>query len=293
MKEKEDKARRFRPADVRPPRRPVRVRQKTYRDYAGVRRLGRCVRIGGVVLAVVLLLYAGYVVVRGVIPYMERQAALEAAASSSASEESTPSSTVQEPLVYDELGLPVYENAVSLRMINRENPTGAEDVPSLATFQGGLVDERIVPALEAMVAAAAEDGVEMHVLGGYVSYAEQENLFNDCVRRLEGDGLTHIMAMNNAEKQVGRAGMCDMQTGMCVRLGGDPETFTTTRAYAWLNNHALTYGFVFRYPVGTDEATGHGEDPTVLRYVGAANARQMRRLNMTLEEYAAYVAKQG
>ena len=80
---------------------------------------------------------------------------------------------------------------------------------------------------------------------------------------------------------------------MCVRIRGNAETFTANPVYEWLNNNALHYGFVFRYPEGTEDLTGHECDLLVLRYVGTENARQLRRLNMCLEEFAEYISHQG
>lgn len=278
------------PLDARENQRMLRRRANTSRDYATLQRMGVILRVGGVLLALVLLVYGGYVVVNGVLPYME-----EKMNSSQVSEEvsSAPESALELPLRFDELGLPIYENEVSLRVINAAFPAEEEDAPELAAFQGALVDERILPALEAMFAAAEKDGVSLRAAEGYVSHGQQSIAFDQRVEKLVGEGMTAVMAANQAEKQVGRPGKCDLQTGLCVRISGDRETFTTTDAYDWLNNHALTYGFVFRYPVGVEEHTGHEEDLLVLRYVGAENARQMRRLNMCLEEYVEYISRQG
>ena len=39
------------------------------------------------------------------------------------------------------------------------------------------------------------------------------------------EGLTTVMANTQARLTVPMAGECDQQTGLCVQLEGDPETF--------------------------------------------------------------------
>lgn len=286
------KNRHFRTEEPRGDEKQLRRRGNTSRDYASLQRLGRGLWVGGLLLAVVLVVYGLYAVKHGLIPYLENQQAVSSAESQEESlPESLPVST--QPMLYDDKGLPVYDNAVSLRIINNTHPAEQTDVPVLGVFQGSFVDERILPALEALFAAAAEDDIRLNVTGGYVSFTEQDAAFNERVRKLEAEGTTSIMAVNHAERQVGRAGRCDLQTGMCVRIRGNAETFTANPVYEWLNNNALHYGFVFRYPEGTEDLTGHECDLLVLRYVGTENARQMRRLNMCLEEFAEYISHQG
>lgn len=296
MKPKHSRPKRYRESSGRPVPPPKRPKTKfnAYRDYADVLWMGRFLKIFGVLLALVVVAFGIYVATNGILPYLKQQkevsSMLSGSSSSASSEESTVS--VEPAVTYDENGLPVYADSISLKLINKDHSAPADDVPELASFQGVSVDERIVPALQAMVDAAAKDGVTLEFSGGYVSYEEQETLFNEAVSRLEQSGMTHIMAMTTAEKQVGRPGMCDFQTGLCVRLTSSGD-FTKSEAYQWLNNFAITYGFVFRYPANGEVSTGMEADLTVIRYVGSAHARQMRRLDMTVEDYVDYLGWQG
>ena len=45
------------------------------------------------------------------------------------------------------------------------------------------------------------------------------------------------------------------------------------------------YGFILRYPQGKESVTGHSYEPEHYRYVGASAAKQIRELDLTLEEY--------
>mgnify|MGYP000284926528 CR=1 FL=1 len=66
------------------------------------------------------------------------------------------------------------------------------------------------------------------------------------------------------------AGESDMQSGMCLQVEADPETFGDSRTCSWLRNNMGKYGFVFRYPADKEDYTGCTEDLTVIRYVAAA-----------------------
>ena len=96
-----------------------------------------------------------------------------------------------------------------------------------------------------------------------------------------------------ARLEVPMAGESDMQSGMCLRVEADPETFGDSRTCSWLRNNMGKYGFVFRYPADKEDYTGCTEDLTVIRYVGSGHATSMQQLSMCLEEYISYLSRQG
>ena len=107
------------------------------------------------------------------------------------------------------------------------------------------------------------------------------------------EGLTTVMARTQARLEVPMAGESDMQSGMCLRVEADPETFGDSRTCSWLRNNMGKYGFIFRYPEGKESYTGCTADPGVIRYVGSAAAAAMQQRSMCLEEYIDYLASQG
>jgi len=196
--------------------------------------------------------------------------------------------------VYDEMGLPVYDNDMCLFVINRASPAGPDFVPTLYTAEGVAVDARIADALRQMTAAAQEDGLGLVFTEGYISYEDQGKLFDSMVDELMNgeNGLTTVMAKTEASSRQPPAGQSDFQTGLCVRVSGDPETFADSRTYSWLRSNMGKYGFIFRYPEDKDDMTGMKADPTVIRYVGSANAAAMQQRSMCLEEYITYLNNQ-
>lgn len=248
--------------------------------------------------AVIGLVIAGGLVVAGLfvwsylVPYFHEELQIGAA---SGLESEPASSEVSALPVYDEMGLPVYDNEVNLFVINPEEPAQEDFAPQLGAAAGVQVDSRIVAAVELMAAAAKEDGLALTFTEGYVSYQEQGERFEEKVDELMEEGLTAVMARTEAQSLVPEAGESDFQTGMCLRLAvsGDAESFEKSKTYSWLRNNMGKYGFIFRYPEGKESYTGCTADPSVIRYVGSAAAAAMQQRSMCLEEYIDYLASQG
>ena len=248
--------------------------------------------------AVIGLVIAGGLVVAGLfvwsylVPYFHEELQIGA---TSGLESEPASSEVSALPVYDEMGLPVYDNEVNLFVINPEEPAQEDFAPQLGAAAGVQVDSRIVAAVELMAAAAKEDGLALTFTEGYVSYQEQGERFEEKVDQLMEEGLTAVMARTEAQSLVPEAGESDFQTGMCLRLAvsGDAESFEKSKTYSWLRNNMGKYGFIFRYPEGKESYTGCTADPSVIRYVGSAAAAAMQQRSMCLEEYIDYLASQG
>ena len=111
-------------------------------------------------------------------------------------------------------------------------------------------------------------------------------------RLMDTQDLTTVMARDEAARTEPEPGESDFQTGLCLRLYGDPATFADSRTYTWLKANMGTYGFVFRYPAYKEEATGLTADWTVIRYVGRTHAQAMQQLSLCLEEYLDYLDSQ-
>lgn len=194
---------------------------------------------------------------------------------------------------YDGMGLPIYGEEVCLFVINQNSPAEKSYEPGLLTVGGIQVDSRVAGALRLLSAAAEEDGFSLEFAEGYVSYEEQEKRFNAVVNRLiKEEGLTTVMARTEAASEEPQPGQSDFQSGMCVKLSGDPETFGGSKIYSWLKANMGKYGFVFRYPEYKEDVTGIKADPTVIRYVGGQCAAAMQQRSMCLEEYISYLDSQ-
>lgn len=226
------------------------------------------------------------------VPYFQAEMRISTS-SSSQQEENSLSSQVEMPS-YDSMGLPVYGDDVSLFVINQQEPQDASYVPNLVEAQGVQVEAHIVSALDMMVEAAKDDGLALVFTEGYVSYETQQQRYEERVQQLmDQESLTTVMARTQARLEVPMAGECDLQTGLCVRVDANPDTFADSRTCSWLRTNMGKYGFIFRWPEDDEDYTGCAADLTVLRYVGSENATAMQQRSMCLEEYISYLASQG
>lgn len=264
-------------------RRSMFVSQEKQAQHQAARRLKLWSRVVAAVLITGAVLLAGFFIWFFMVPYFRQEistGALPAGADAS-----------QEPASdYDELGLPVYDDSINLFIINSASPD-PDYVPSLARVENIDVDSHIADALRQLTAAAKEDGLVLIFSDGYVSYEEQGERFEQTAKELmNDDDLTAVMAKTTARAVTPMAGESDFQTGLCIRLAADKETFARSKTYAWLRDNMGRYGFVFRYPDGKTNYTSVDPDPTVLRYVGGAHAAVIQQRSMCLEEYISYIS---
>lgn len=261
----------------------------------GLRRWGAVRTTAGILACAVLAVGAYMAVTRYIIP-SSKQIVPQATALPSTEEsgiaEGSAVSEAEEPTVkYDtKTGLPIYEDQEILFRVNARNPLPESYAPELVEAEGITVDKKIAEALRAMKIQAGEDGVDLQLQSGFVSAKEQETLFEQMVDTLiKKEKYTKIMARAKAEKYVPKPGTADTQTGLCITVKGERETFAQSATYTWLNKFAVDFGFVFRYPEGKENETGLNADTRVLRYVGSEHATKMRQLSLCLEEYVDYL----
>lgn len=192
----------------------------------------------------------------------------------------------------EEEALPVYDNSFNLVLANSTEALPENYLIQITEFHGVSLDKRIVPALEKMIEAAAQDGVTLTVVSGYRSSEKQDAEFERRVEELMANGSTRVRAEASVQSSFGRGGYNESQTGLTVGFATDEEPFSSSEASRWLTKNSILYGFILRFPQGSEETTGREYDPSQYRYVGIQNAEKMRQLSMCLEEYAEYLNEQ-
>lgn len=266
-------------------RRRLFVSQEKQAQHQAARKLKLWSRVVAAAAITGAVLIAGFFLWFFMIPYFQQEIMTGA--------QPTDPGASQEPVPdYDELGLPIYDDSVNLFVINSQNPS-SDYVPKLAEIENVRVDSRITDALRQLVAAAKEDSIVLIFTDGYVSYEEQGERFEKTAQqKMNDENLTAVMAKTTARAQTPMAGESDFQTGLCLRLVGDKETYARSKTYSWLKANMGRYGFVFRYPEDKTNYTNVDPDPTVIRYVGGENAAAMQQRSMCLEEYISYINDQ-
>lgn len=180
-----------------------------------------------------------------------------------------------------------------LKVINKANPLDKEYVPELAEAESFRVNVLAQKALGEMLKAAEEASVNLQISQGYISYEEQDALYNEMYSSIkEQNNFTSIKAEAQTVKLVPKAGQSEAQTGLLIVFSDkDEEDFSKSRSFSWLSENAVNYGFVLRYPKDKEDVTSMSYNPSVYRFVGQKNALQMRMLGMCLEEFADYTAQ--
>ena len=138
------------------------------------------------------------------------------------------------------------------------------------------VDPDAQAAFDKMQAAAAAEGLNIYISSGFRSYDYQSGLYDRYVQR---------SGKAEADRYSARPGHSEHQTGLAFDLNSIDMTFADTDECAWVNEHCAEYGFIIRYPKGSESITGYMYEPWHLRYLGTENAKKVYDSGLTLEEY--------
>ena len=137
-------------------------------------------------------------------------------------------------------------------------------------------------ALEAMFAAAQENGYTLYIKSAYRSYQTQNTMYHNRLEKYKKD-----------DGVVAYPGSSDHQTGLGVdvlnyewtRKEGMTPAFGETAEAKWMASVCAEYGFILRYLEGKEDITGIIYEPWHFRYVGEPVARYIMNNGLTLEEF--------
>jgi len=170
-------------------------------------------------------------------------------------------------------------------VVNKRLPlTPAGFEPDLVVVDEHLVARVAARDLTALLAAAARDGLPLHVASAYRSAAYQRGVYDGIVAR-DGRAL--------ADRWSARPGHSEHQTGLAVDVDSPahPECridacFGELDEGRWVARNAGRFGFLVRYTPADAAVTGYRPEPWHLRYVGRPLARELDRTGTaTLEEF--------
>ncbi|PPB48876.1 hypothetical protein C4K88_09035 [Arthrobacter pityocampae] len=147
-----------------------------------------------------------------------------------------------------------------------------------------LLRPDVADAVEDMFAAAAADDVDLTMVSGYRSFADQESTYAYWVGQYGGPaGADTVSARPGySEHQTGLAFDIAQADGACTLV----LCFKDTPAGQWAAKNAAEFGFVLRYPLGLHEITGFSAESWHFRYVGKDVSLAMKAAGTkTLEEH--------
>jgi zinc D-Ala-D-Ala carboxypeptidase len=138
-------------------------------------------------------------------------------------------------------------------------------------------------AFESMRKEALKQNIDLVAFSTYRDFARQKELYNGYVAK---DG------QEAADRYSARPGYSEHQTGLAFDIGeaGQEEhwasaSFGDTKGGKWLAENAHNYGFILRYPKGSESITGYMHESWHYRYVGKKAAAEIYKKGITLEQY--------
>lgn len=159
-----------------------------------------------------------------------------------------------------------------------------------------FVDVEVNKAFEKLKKQLSKKGIDATVNSAGRTVEQQTQFFNKQVQ-LKGEEETL--------KTVARPGHSEHHLGLCLDVNLDslmakierrinPKKAEKMREkmYEDMTKILSDYGFVLRYPKGKEMETGYPFERWHIRYVGLENAKQMKELDMSLEEYLKYLKEQ-
>ncbi len=172
-----------------------------------------------------------------------------------------------------------------LVLVNFDNPVPSWYKPDLTDSFGVQMDRSVMEPFADMRTDASRDGVSLWISSAYRDSALQSSLFQREVEEYVKTSPTYSEAVAAAARSVARPGYSEHETGLALDLNGVKNDFDTTPAFRWLDRHAQEYGFILRYPKNKESVTKIRYEPWHFRYVGAENAKAIRKAGLCLEEY--------
>lgn len=174
-----------------------------------------------------------------------------------------------------------------------------EEVPAsdLVTLDNGmLLNQKIVNAYQALVAAAKQAGFSLVLISAYRSVSYQTEVFQGYVDEAMNQGLTEEAAIAQVKETSTEPGFSEHHTGLAFDIIDEEwnrnftdqplsQNFGETPGGQWLAEHAREYGFILRYPQDKESITEITYEPWHFRYVGVESAKYIEENNLSLEEY--------
>lgn len=178
-----------------------------------------------------------------------------------------------------------------LTLVNASSPMEEGYVPELAEIENHYYfDARAVSWLQNMLSDGREEGLDFWVCSAYRTIEKQTELYEDKVRRLEAEGMSHAQALREAGTEVAYPGTSEHGLGLAVDIVARDyqmldEKQEQTEEQQWLIENCWKYGFILRYPTDKTKETGIIYEPWHYRYVGREAAKEIMEQGICLEEY--------
>lgn len=136
---------------------------------------------------------------------------------------------------------------------------------------------------------------KLYLVSTYRSYDYQNTIYERKIKQyMDNYGYDEEKATVEAGRIVAIPGTSEHQSGLAVDFSGATlvdqglyleQAFLETPSGAWLNTHAPEYGFILRYPEGSEERTEIMQEAWHYRYVGKPHSQYISENQLVLEDY--------
>lgn len=180
----------------------------------------------------------------------------------------------------------------SLVLVNKDHALPADYPVNLHWLENKTVAvaEEMYGALRDMLTAGTEEGLSFVVASGYRSGEFQQQLLEEDIAASMERGLTYQQAYDKETRETMPPGYSEHETGLAVDIVALDyqildEMQEMTAENVWLQENCSRFGFILRYPKGSEDATGIDYESWHFRYVGQEAAAEIMSRGITLEEY--------
>lgn len=191
------------------------------------------------------------------------------------------------------------EDGNLLVLVNKDHALPEDYQVELHWLSSGrtAVSDQMYGALRDMLTEGTENGLEFIVASGYRSSKYQEQLLEEDIEASMNKGLTYEQAYEKETRETMPPGYSEHETGLAVDIVSTGnqilnEEQENTAENQWLRENCSRFGFILRYPKGSEEITGISYEPWHFRYVGTEAAADIMARGITLEEYLGIVPQE-
>lgn len=158
-------------------------------------------------------------------------------------------------------------------------PNTLEKISSECSLNTRMLEKNAKEAFEKLCMDAKADNLTIRAMSSYRSYEYQNTLYKNYAQK---DGV------ETADTYSARPGFSEHQTGLVVDVDNGKDLYTDfekTKEFTWMEKNAHHYGFILRYPKDKENVTGYSYESWHYRYVGKEIAEDMKKKNITFDEY--------
>jgi len=134
----------------------------------------------------------------------------------------------------------------------------------------------LMPALQAMTAAAQAAGATLVFASSYRSWSYQKTLYERNVAQL---------GQTEANRVSAQPGQSQHQLGTAFDMNPIDDAFDATPAGSWMRDNAWKFGFSLSYPQGCESLTGYVWESWHFRYIGKAAMTLQRDYFDDIQQY--------